>query len=184
MEMGEARELINNPEVEENIDKLIVLRLLLHMSQVTKPTGDYYGVFHWVLQHGQYFVNEQEDRQLGPKNLCYHNSQTLAIRSWKSEVPLYYVEGFVDADGRMVRHGWNITDEGEVIDTTLRLEGCEYFGFVFKRKYIVGRHSQSEGIGYPIIFNKPAGFPLLTDPTLHVPATQDPWNWLWPPPEL
>jgi len=183
MELEEALELINNPEVEENIDKLIVQRLLLHMSQVTKLTGDYYGVFHWVLQHGQYFVNEQQDRQLGPKNQCYHNSQTLSIRSWKDEDPLYYAEGFVDADGRMVRHGWNIMEDGEVIDTTLRLENCEYFGFVFKRKFIV-QHSQLAGIGYPIIFDKSAGYPLLTDPTLHVPATKDPWNWLWSPENL
>ena len=168
---------INNPEVEEHADTDIVSNMLMFIHPGTRNIGGYKSSHHWVLQHGQFFVNEQLDRDLGPEKLCYYNSQRLMMGSLTTNYPLLYVEGYVSVHGMPIEHGWNITPDGEVIDTTLRIDGAEYFGFVFSKNFVMV-HIDSEGMGFPIIHNWQAGFPMLRDNVV-VHAGADQWNWKW-----
>jgi len=176
MEQEEALELITNPEVEEYLDTEIVQGLLEMMCIFPVKLGDYYGPHHWVLQHGQYFINKQRDRQFGPQKLCYYNSQMLMTRNIGS---LSYVEGYVLAY-HPTSHGWNIDTEGEVIDTTLRLEDKEYFGFVFSDQFVLKNLVEQEAT-VALIEDWQQDYPLLKkSDDLLLKATKDPWNWLWP----
>ncbi len=176
MEMEEALELITNPEVYEHLDTDIVQGLLEMMCMFPVKMGDYYGPHHWVLQHGQYFVNEQKDRQLGPQKLCFYNSQMLMTSNIGT---LKYAEGYVYVY-HPIAHGWNITMEGEVVDSTLRLEDREYFGFVFNDQYILKNLVEKEA-AVALIENWQEDYIMLKESDKRLlQATEDPWNWLWP----
>jgi len=130
-----AMRLINNPDVAAHEDTKIVDELLITMRRYQSRADFYHGAAQLVLQHGQYFTNITPDPQLGPVQLCFANSQKLILES-----SLLYVEGYVlTSYGMIIPHGWNITPDGEVIDTTLRGGGKEYFGFVFNSEFVIKR---------------------------------------------
>jgi len=167
--IDEALALITNPEVEMYVDSPIVKDLLLMMTASPK-IGDYYGMYHWVLEHGQYFLNEEVDRQFGPLSHCFFTSQ-LAITN---DPDLLYVEGYVQG-GHPILHGWNITREGEVIDRTLRIDGCEYWGVVFNTGFVQKEYVEREAI-VTLIGNWEEDFPLIRSKEIQKQAMHVDWN--------
>lgn len=133
--------------------------------------GDYHGLQHFVLEHGKYFVNEGRDIQYGPKQQCYHTSQNDIVLDGE----LLYVEGYVQALGVPIPHGWNITREGEVIDRTLRESGCEYWGIVFTRDYVIKEMVQRNAT-IAHLGNWRENFPLLRDEELQLEAFHYEWT--------
>lgn len=166
----EALALITNKEVRMYADRPIVRDLLMMMTASPK-IGKYYGMYHWVLEHGQFFINQEVDRQFGPKSECFFTSQLAVI----NEPDLLYVEGYVQA-WHPVAHGWNITREGELIDRTLRVDGCEYWGVVFDTYFVREEMIQREAI-ISLIGNWEEDFPLIRDEELRDQALHPNWNW-------
>ena len=165
-----ALSLIANPEVRMYSETPIVKTLLLMMCH-SPMIGEYYGLQHFVLEHGKYFINEQRDVQYGPKQHCYHTSQNDIVM----DSELLYVEGYVQALGVPISHGWNITRDGEVIDRTLREPNCEYWGIVFTRDYVISemirRNATIAHLG-----NWQEDFPLLRDEELQTEAFHYEWT--------
>jgi len=180
---SEILDVITNPKVFSKLDTPIVNALLEAAGEFLlgercaywKGQG-YYGPAHFILQHGQYFKNREQDRQLGPLQLCYQNSQRLL----SSQRDLLYVEGYVDIGGHYTPHGWNITPEGEVIDVTLRADSCEYFGIVFNSFFVLKRVREL-GRG-PLFLD--FGDPSFSLPSLKEvsQASKNGWNCLQSPP--
>lgn len=166
----EALALITNPEVKMYASRPIVRDLLLMMTASPK-IGDYYGMYHWVLEHGQFFVNEEMDRQLGPKSQCFFTSQ-LAVTT---DPDLLYVEGYVYAASHPIAHGWNITHDGLLIDRTLRVDGCEYWGVVFESDFVMSELIQREAT-ISLVGNWQEDFPLIRDEELRERALHAGWN--------
>lgn len=166
----EALALITNPEVKMYLDTPIVRDLLMMMTASPK-IGDYYGMYHWVLEHGQYFVNEEEDRQFGPISECFFTSQLAAT----NDFDLLYVEGYVQAAAHPVPHGWNITQTGMLIDRTLRVGGCDYWGVVFNTEFVMKDYVRRGAI-VSLIGNWEENFPLIRNEELRELALHSDWN--------
>jgi len=165
----EALALITNPEVKMYVDLPIVKDLLLMMTASPK-IDDYYGMYHWVLEHGQYFVNEEVDRQFGPRSQCFFTSQ-LAITN---DPDLLYVEGYVQG-WHPIAHGWNITREGKVIDKTLRIDGCDYWGVVFNTGFVEGEYIKRKAT-ISLVGNWEEDFPLIRSQEIQKQAMHPNWN--------
>lgn len=172
MTVEDAIQQITNPEVHMYLDTPIVQTMLMMMRGSPK-IGDYYGVYHFLLEHGRYFVNEQRDVQYGPKQQCYFTSQNDIVMNPN----LLYVEGCVVATPRLpvpIGHGWNITRDGSVIDRTLRETTAEYWGVVFMRDYVIdGLVGRNAAIA--LIDNWREDFPLLRDEELRRDALHYEW---------
>jgi hypothetical protein len=166
-----ALAIIDNPEVDKHLNTPVVRTLLqLFNVHIQGPPrlGNYYSPYHFVLQHGQYFKDCVPDPKLGPKQLCFFNSQKIAVE----DPDLLYAEGFVYTMGQPIAHGWNVMRDGTVLDTTLRGRGAEckeYFGIVFKTEFVLTQMIFHEAY-QALIDNWKADFPLIRNEELQKEA--------------
>jgi len=170
MTPDDALGLITNPEVEMYASRPIVKDLLMMMTASPK-IGDYYGPYHFVLEHGQFFINEEKDRKLGPGSQCFFTSQT----ALPNDPDLLYVEGYVHAASHPIAHGWNITSEGRLIDSTLRTNNCEYWGIVFDSDFVMDDYIERMAT-ISLIGNWQENFPLIRSEALQEKAFHPMWN--------
>jgi len=93
---------------------------------------------------------------------CYKNTYDLC--STKKDIYIY-TEGYVTSSiGFPVLHAWITTENGKIIDPTLRIRNAnksiEYFGVQFNFDYVTETIIEKETYG--IIDNYEMGFPILT----------------------
>lgn len=90
----------------------------------------------WLLRHGRFFGPAKliDGRRRGKEKQCYYNAQRLALRTpaWT------YVEGFALSDSPPCpcEHGWCITSDGAVVETTWEVQGSCYFGVPLATNYL------------------------------------------------
>lgn len=87
-----------------------------------------------VLKHGQRFAPPQVARpkgiRKGKDHQCYRNAYYLAM-----EHDLQYVEGFAGFYVPM-EHAWVIDEAGNVIETTWKTPGVDYYGIVLPMPFV------------------------------------------------
>jgi hypothetical protein len=97
--------------------------------------------YDMVLNYGRFFEPTPRPKQYkaGDRNQCYGNSLDLFI----ANEGLNYCEGYVVVKGALfpAEHGWCITEDGSVVDVTLRkpLLPLAYFGVVFNSLFAASR---------------------------------------------
>jgi hypothetical protein len=92
-------------------------------------------IYDLLLKHGRFFepTPRPKNYKSGDRNQCYGNSLDLVI----AHDELSYCEGYV-VIGRIpvpMEHGWCMTEQGKVVDVTLKKPGLAYFGVVFNSLY-------------------------------------------------
>jgi hypothetical protein len=113
--------------------RLVSLRDQFRTLGVSGGAPDYEGVtllYDHILTHGRFYEPQPLPRgfRRGKVNQCYHNACKLAT----FRAGLTYCEGYamirVGQGAADVEHGWCVTDEGKVIDVTMKEAGLSYFG--------------------------------------------------------
>ncbi|MDB5290039.1 MAG: hypothetical protein JWL69_1280 [Phycisphaerales bacterium] len=98
-------------------------------------------IYDLVLEHGRFFEPSPRPKKYkwGDRNQCYGNALDLVI----AHDELSYCEGYVVIERIPVpmEHGWCVTDEGTVVDVTLRkpVIALAYFGVVFNSLFAATR---------------------------------------------
>lgn len=93
-----------------------------------------------LVAHGREFTPARglpNGYKMGPMGQCYANAGRLAA----SLDDVFYCEGYAVKSGTIplpLAHGWCCDRAGRVIDPTWD-DGVEYFGAVFKRRYLLNR---------------------------------------------
>jgi len=99
-------------------------------KQVTPMTRGILLSYDLVLKRGRFFQAQPFPKgyRRGKAQDCYGNSSKLAM----FKLGLTYCEGTVLCQfGTLVDHAWCVTDDGKVIDVTLKNTGLSYFGVPF-----------------------------------------------------
>jgi hypothetical protein len=121
--------------------------------------GTIYGL---VARHGREYQGRRKPRDFpyGPQKQCFRNAYDLVEfeHDWEADeegwpdddigAALTYVEGFVVTEiGMPIHHAWAITDDQQVVDTTLRYDGrlgktrrdptaWSYFGIPLRLRFV------------------------------------------------
>jgi hypothetical protein len=118
------------------------------LFRLSRPSGN--NVYsRFMLTHGR-------DYQIGPdtykgrrgaRKQCFMNAAKLALRNSK----LTYVEGKVACYGLPIDHAWCVTDDGFVVDPTVRNgdDGhiSDYFGVPFHVSYLAAAIRENNSYG-------------------------------------
>jgi hypothetical protein len=156
--MIDPREYLN--KLEENLAALGMA--------ARSPSWAYVSVNDFILREGVVFTNITKARRLGPMKMCYKNALNLV---W-DDPSLIYVEG-IYLNPKMplpIGHAWACTEDGTVVDPTLRWSGkygCDrkghgYIGVPFDTDFAF-KHIVEKGT-YTLIDDWEKGFPLLREP--------------------
>jgi hypothetical protein len=92
-----------------------------------------------ILERGMHFNPLSKPRpkgvRKGKNNLCYKTSTDMVIK----DSSLIYCEGYALIEGidYPFAHAWVSNDKHEVIETTWKTSGSEYFGIPFDRNYLL-----------------------------------------------
>ena len=98
-------------------------------------------IYDLVLKYGRFFEPSPRPKKYKPgdRHQCYGNSLDLVI----AHDELSYCEGYVVVEGIDIpmEHGWCVTEEGSLVDVTLRkpLIPLAYFGVVFNSLFAATR---------------------------------------------
>lgn len=100
-----------------------------------------------LVAHGRTFTPSPLPKgyRMGPMGQCYANAGRVASAS----DDVFYCEGYAVKSGKIplpLAHGWCCDRAGRVIDPTWD-DAVEYFGVVFKRRYLVRRIFETEKWG-------------------------------------
>lgn len=115
----------NEIEVEQYLKQMRELKLN-HFNK--HPDAIYLGMEDFLLQHGLWYRNTSTPDMQGAPRCCFGNAILLAAqRGYR------YVEGVALAPllPFPVHHGWNLTPEGELFDSTWMNGGLAYIGVEF-----------------------------------------------------
>jgi hypothetical protein len=92
-------------------------------------------IYDLLLKNGRFFepTPRPKNYKAGERHQCYGNSLDLVI----AHDELSYCEGYVVIERIPIpmEHGWCMTDQGKVVDVTLKKPGLAYFGVVFNSLY-------------------------------------------------
>jgi hypothetical protein len=98
-------------------------------------------IYDLMLKYGRFFEPSPRPKKYKPgdRNQCYGNSLDLVI----AHDELSYCEGYVVVKGigMPMEHGWCVTDQGTLVDVTLRkpVTPLAYFGVVFNSLFAATR---------------------------------------------
>jgi hypothetical protein len=98
-------------------------------------------IYDLMLKYGRFFQPSPRPKKYksGDRNQCYGNSLDLVI----VHDELSYCEGYVVVKGidMPMEHGWCVTEDGTLVDVTLRkpLIPLAYFGVVFNSLFAATR---------------------------------------------
>ena len=122
----------------------------------------YRNVGHFVLTHGRLWAPKPKPDNLKwrQERNCYGNSASLCLQTRGKYI---YCEGFAKISLFPMLHAWCLTQDGEVVDTTWRELGVEYFGIAIKPDYLAYRLARQEDYGlidcwqhrWPMLHDKP-----------------------------
>ena len=112
----------------------------MHATEQSEPVRDMLALYDHFLERGRFYEPQRLPKgfRRGKPHQCYGNSFDLAVRT----KGLAYCEGYVliPLGGRAaeVEHAWCVTDEGRVVDVTLRQAGLAYFGIPYTPEEMAG----------------------------------------------
>lgn len=108
-------------------------------SEVDEVARNMARIYDLLLKYGRFFEPSPRPKKykVGERNQCYGNSLDLVI----AHDELSYCEGYVVIDRIPIpmEHGWCMTEQGKVVDVTLKQPGLAYIGVVFNSLFAATR---------------------------------------------
>jgi hypothetical protein len=136
------------------------VRAMEHFND-TRHICKYRSVSHFVLENGRYWTPRKKPKEFQWRELknCYGNSTLLAMQN----DDLAYCEGYALGQFFPMMHAWCVTPDGEVIDTTWRSLGVEYYGIAIRPDYLAYRMANQDDYGlidcwkkrWPMLYAEP-----------------------------
>jgi hypothetical protein len=118
------------------------MRAAAHKSEADEVARNMARIYDLLLKYGRFFEPSPRPKKYKPgdRHQCYGNSLDLVM----ADDGLRYCEGYVVVEGISIpmEHGWCVTEDGSVLDVTLRkpLIPLAYFGVVFNSLFAATRH--------------------------------------------
>ena len=145
--MSEIKEFLTNE-----------LKSLEHFNS-SEHISKYRSVGHFVLENGRPWIPKKKPTEFKWRELknCFGNATLLSMENDE----LAYCEGFAMHEYFPLLHAWCLTPDGEVIDTTWRHLGVEYYGIAIKPDYLAYRMDHQDDYGLIDCWKK--RWPMLHD---------------------